>query len=335
MKIDLFTHFVPPALTDFLQDNALGRMAASRWRNIPALIDLDAHFRVMDQFDDYVQIPSLANPAIEAYGTPQQTIEIAQRANDAMAALCASYPERFPSFVASLPMNDPQAAAREAQRAVIELGAAGALVYTNVLGAPLSEPRFRPVFETLARLDHPLWLHPIRGPEHPDYVTEQASAHELWFTFGWPYETAVAMGRLVYSGLFDELPGIRIITHHLGGLVPYLEGKISMGFRQAGEGDLTTNPVAAEAGLERPLREYYRMFYGDTAVNGIDKALDCGLAFFGIEHCVFASDAPFDPNGGAHLIREGMRLIDQLEPAARERIYHRNARGLIPSLQLE
>ena len=332
-KIDLFTHFVPPKFTEFLQSNELGRLASSRWRNIPALIDLDAHFRVMDQFDDYVQVPSIANPAIEAYGSPEQTPEFARRANDAMAELCAAHPDRFPSFVASLPMNNPAASIDEAERAVGELGAAGCLVYTNVLGAPLSEPRFLPVFEKMAELDHPIWLHPIRGPDHPDYATEQQSPHELWFTFGWPYETALAMGRLVYAGLFDRLPGIRIITHHLGGLVPYLEGKIRMGFRQAGEGDLETNPVAAEAGLQGAPADYFRMFYGDTAVNGIARALDCGLEFFGAAHCVFASDAPFDPTGGAHLIREGMRLIDQLEAGVRQRIYADNARALIPSLR--
>jgi aminocarboxymuconate-semialdehyde decarboxylase len=217
---------------------------------------------------------------------------------------------------------------------VTELGAAGVLVYTNVLGAPLSEPRFRPVFAKLAELDHPVWLHPIRGPDRADYPTENQSQHELWFTFGWPYETALAMGRLVYAGLFDELPDIRIITHHLGGLVPYLEGKLSMGFRQAGEGDLETNPVIVEAGLRRPAVDYFRMFYGDTAVNGIGKAFECGLEFFGADHCVFASDAPFDPTGGTHLIREGMRLIDRLEADVRDRIYHRNAATLIPSLQL-
>jgi predicted TIM-barrel fold metal-dependent hydrolase len=332
MKIDLFTHFVPPAFTAFLQGNELGRLASSRWRNIPTLVDIGAHFRTMDLFDDYVQIPSLANPAIEAYGAPDDTPEIARRANDAMAELCAAHRDRFPSFVASLPMNNPDAAAEEAVRAVEQLGAAGALVYTNVLGAPLSEPRFLPVFEALATLDHPVWLHPIRGPEHADYRTEQKSEHELWFTFGWPYETALAMGRLVYAGLFDRLPRLKIITHHLGGLVPYLEGKISMGFRQAGEGDLTTNPVAVEAGLARPAADYFRMFYGDTAVNGIDTALSCGLEFFGAEHCVFASDAPFDPSGGSHLIREAMRLIDGLELEVRDKIYRGNALSLIPSL---
>jgi aminocarboxymuconate-semialdehyde decarboxylase len=334
MKIDLFTHFVPPDFIEYLQTNELGRIAASRWQNIPTLVDIDAHFRTMDLFDDYVQIPSLANPAIEAYGSAQETPAIARRANDAMAELCEKHRDRFPSFVANLPMNNPEAAIDEAQRAVKELGAAGCLLYTNILGAPLSEPRFLPVFEKLAELDHPIWLHPIRGPEHPDYQTEAKSEHELWFTFGWPYETAVAMGRLVYSGLFDRFPGIKLITHHLGGLVPYLEGKISMGFRQAAEGDMTRNPVATEAGLERPLADYFRMFYGDTAVNGIDKALECGLGFFGADHCVFASDAPFDPLGGAHLIRESIRLIDALEPDVQKKIYRQNARALIPSLTI-
>ena len=105
-----------------------------------------------------------------------------------------------------------------------------------------------------------------------------------------------------------------------------------MGFRQAAEGDFDANPVAAEAGLKRPMSDYYRMFYGDTAVNGIDKALECGMAFFGADHCLFASDAPFDPLGGEHLIRESMRLIDGLDEITREKIYSGNARRLIPGL---
>ena len=329
MKIDVFTHFVPPAFAEFVLRTDLGRSAVPRWRNIATLVDLDAHFRLMDEFGDYIQIPSLANPPIEAYAPPAETPEIARAANDAMAEICARHSDRFPAFVANLPMNNPEAAIEEAQRAVGELGAAGCLIYTNVLGAPLSEPRFRPIFDTMAQLDRPVWLHPIRGPERADYPTEARSEHELWFTFGWPYETAVAMGRLVYAGLFDELPGLKIITHHLGGLVPYLEGKISMGFAQAAEGELARNPVAEKAGLRRQPLEYFRMFYADTAVNGVAKALECGLEFFGADNCVFASDAPFDPTGGAHLISESIRLVDALEPDIRAQVFAGNARKLL------
>lgn len=332
MKVDVFNHFAPEGLVDHLLGSESGSAAVSRWRNIPTLVDLDARFRIMDAFDGLVQIPSLPNPPIEALGAPDEAVEIARVANDAMAELCDRHPDRFPSFVASLPMNDIASAVEEAERAVTMLGAAGCLVYSNVLGQPLSRRHFRPVFEIHAELDHPIWIHPIRGPDHPDYLSEPRSEHELWFTFGWSYETALAMGRLVFSGLFDELPRIKVVTHHLGGLVPYLEGKIAMGFRQAVEGDLQSNPVAREAGLEQPPVDYFRMFYGDTAVNGVSRALDCGLEFFGAEHCVFASDAPFDPIGGAHLIRESIRLIDALDADVREKIYSGNACALIPPL---
>lgn len=328
VKIDLFTHFVPPAFVERIANHPIGGPASARWRNIPTLVDLDAHLQLMDEFDDYVQVPCFANPPIEAYGSPAETPELARIANDSLADLCARHRDRFPSFVANLPMNNPSAAVEEAERSVKQLNAAGCLVYSNVLGAPLSAPEFFPVFQKMVELDRPLWIHPIRGPQFADYQSESASEHELWFTFGWPQETSVAMGRLVYSGLFDKLPEIKIITHHLGGTVPYLEGKIAIGFRQAAEGTLDRNPVAVEAGLKRQPVEYFRQFYADTAVNGVRGALNCGLEFFTSDHCVFASDAPFDPSGGAHLIRETIRLIDELEPNQREAIYHRNAKRL-------
>jgi uncharacterized protein len=325
MKIDIFTHFVPRSFADYLAGNELGRMAVPRWQRIPTLVDLDAHLRMMDEFEDYMQVPSLANPPIEALGGPAETPEIARIANDSLADVCDRYRDRFPSFVANLPMNNPEAAVEEAERAVKQLGAGGCLVYSNVLNKPLSDPMFYPVFQKMAQLDRPIWMHPIRGSDHADYRSEKRSEHELWFTFGWPYETAVAMGRLIFAGLFDKLPKIKIITHHLGGLVPYLQGKIEIGFRQAAEGELGRNPVAEEAGLKHAPLDYFRMFYGDTAVNGVAEALECGIKFFTADHCVFASDAPFDPTGGSYLIRAAIRLIDLLDAPAREKIYGGNA----------
>ena len=330
-KIDAFCHFVPATFRAYLERLPSGKIAAERWQRIPALVDLDTRFRIMDAFDGLIQIPSLANPPIEAFGSPTQTPDVARAANDALAELCARHSDRFPSFVANLPMNNPMAAVEEAERAVRQLGAAGCLVYSNVLGAPLSEGAFRPIFEKAVELDCPVWLHPIRGPDTPDYAAESRSEHEIWFTFGWPYETAAAMARLVFSGIFDALPTLKIITHHLGGLVPYLQGKIAIGFRQAGEGQLDVNPVAEEAGLQRPPLDYFRMFYADTAVNGVRSAFECGLSFFGPERCLFASDAPFDPLGGAHLIRENIHMIESADVGAAERakIYHSNTARLL------
>src|SRR5512147_1101972 len=114
-----------------------------RFRDIPALKDLDLRFRIMDRFEDYVQVLTLASPAIEALGAPQDTPELAQLANDGMAELVARYPDRFPGFVASMPMNNPEAALREIDRAITELGATGIQIFSNVNGRPLDEPEFQ------------------------------------------------------------------------------------------------------------------------------------------------------------------------------------------------
>ena len=108
-----------------------------RVRGVPMLYDLDERFRVMDRFDDYQQVLSLASPPIEALGEPEIARELAKAANDGMAELVGKYPNRFPGFVASLPMNAPGALLEEARRAVDELGACGVQVYTNVKGVTL------------------------------------------------------------------------------------------------------------------------------------------------------------------------------------------------------
>src|SRR5207249_10569891 len=82
---------------------------------------------------------------------------------------------------------------------------------------PLSAPEFRPLFRHMAEHDLPVWIHPIRGPQFADYASEKVSENEIWFTFGWPYETTACVTRLIFSGLYDELPGLKIITHHMGG----------------------------------------------------------------------------------------------------------------------
>ncbi|NBP73694.1 MAG: hypothetical protein EBU57_11185 [Alphaproteobacteria bacterium] len=183
----------------------------------------------------------------------------------------------------------------------------------------------------MAELDRPIWIHPIRGPDTADYKTETGSLHELWFTFGWPYETSACMTRLIYSGLFDKLPDIKIITHHFGGMIPFFAEKIGIGFQQIFRGDNEHNPLAEQAGLKQQPKEYFKMFYADTATNGSRAAAQCGLDFFGADHSLFATDAPFDPEGGTMLIRETINAVDGLDidAATREKIYGGNLERLL------
>src|SRR5262249_25436617 len=217
----------------------------------------------------------------------------------------------------------------EIDRAVSELGAKGVQVFTNVAGAPLSDATYRPIFARMVAHDLPVWVHPMRGPQFSDYTTESASENEIWFTFGWPYETTACMTRLIYSGLFDELPQLKVITHHMGGMIPYFAGRIGLGFRQIFFGTSAHNP-GADA-LKRPPAEYFKLLYADTALNGDAPATRCGHAYFGTSQCLFATDAPFDPEQGKRLIAKTIAAVDGLDISAEDhaRIFEGNARALL------
>jgi predicted TIM-barrel fold metal-dependent hydrolase len=102
--------------------------------------------------------------------------------------------------------------ASESKRAIEELGAAGMQIYTNIKGQPLDHPDFEAFFEYMNESGKPIWMHPARGQGFADYQSEDRSEYEIWWTFGWPYETSAAMARLVFSGMFDRYPNLN--CHH-------------------------------------------------------------------------------------------------------------------------
>jgi aminocarboxymuconate-semialdehyde decarboxylase len=332
MKIDLFCHILPQPYFDRMTAiTGRGAYMQKRVREIPVMVDLELRFRMMDLFDDYVQVLSLAAPPLEALGDAATAAGLARVANDSMAEIVAKYPDRFPGFIASMPMNDPDAAVAEIDRAVKDLKAAGIQIYTNVNGTALDDPTFAPLFQRMAELDRPIWLHPTRTASFADYATEPKSKFELWWAFGWPYETSVAMARILFAGCFDRFPNLKIITHHMGGMIPYFAGRIGPGLDQLGvrtdDEDLTVHLKRLK---KRPY-DYFRMFYADTALFGAQHAMECGLRFFGADQVVFASDFPFDPEKGTFNVRETIKDVDGLpiSDADRKKIYEGNARRLL------
>ena len=331
-KIDIFTHIFPERYVSRMQEVAPGwKDVGKRVRGIPMLVDLDVRFKVMDGYEGYQQILSIATPPIEVYASPADAVDLARRANDGMAELVGRYPDRFPGFIASLPMNDPDATMREIDRAIVDLRARGIQIFTNVCGKPIVEPEYLPMFELMAKHDLPIWLHPFRDASFPDYPTEQRSLYEIWWTFGWPYETSVAMSRIVFAGLFDRFPNLKIITHHMGAMAPYFEGRVGPGWDQLGSRTSDEDYTLVLKRLKKRPLDYFKLFYADTAVFGAYEATICGLKFFGVDKVLFASDAPFDPEKGTMYIRETIAILDRLPITTeeRERIYWRNAAKLL------
>ncbi|HSF20222.1 MAG TPA: amidohydrolase family protein [Vicinamibacteria bacterium] len=329
MKIDVFAHVLPARYLEERNRRA-GAAFSSQYRKyssaVPALHDLGVRFRVMDQFDDVVQLLTIAGPNVESITKPADTVELARIANDEMADLVAKYPDRFVGAVACLPMNDIEAALREAERTIEKLGFHGVEIFTDVNGRPVDSPEFLPLYELMVSYDLPVVLHPRRTDQTPDYPGEEKSKYLVYTNFGWPYATSVAMARLAF-GVLVNLPTLKVLTHHGGGMVPYFHKRAQFSW------DLHRAHMDYQSDgrkLEREPLDYYRMFYCDTVLQGNSPALMCALAFFGEDHMLFATDAPYDDRMGERLYRETIASVEAMEIGAdaRKKIYEDNARKL-------
>ena len=326
--IDIYTHIFPDAFYNELTKTSpkLGNIG-QRLRGVKPLFDLDIRFRDMDAAGDgYQQVISLPNPPIEDIVDAGVGLQLARVANDAMADLCARYPGRFPAFAAACCLTDVDGSLREIERAITQLGARGVQTFTNISGKPLDLPEFQPFFAAMAKYDLPIWMHPARtANDFADYTSESKSRYEMWWCFGWPYETSVAMSRLVFSGLYDRHPDISIITHHCGGMIPYYDGRVGPGLEVLGSRTMDEDYSGVLKGLKKPHMDYFRNFYGDTAMFGASNGLHSGVKFFGPDHVVFSTDAPLGP------IRESIAAIDELglSAADKQKIMSGNARRIL------
>jgi aminocarboxymuconate-semialdehyde decarboxylase len=331
-KLDIYNHVMPQKVIDLMREMAPAKGdIVARVGSIPMLRDIPARVRMMDEWPGYRQVLTLANPPIEAIAGPADAAVLARLANEELKRICDGWPDRFPAWVASLPLNNVPAALEEMDRAVAE-GARGIQIFTNVAGRPLDDPEFLPVFERAVEHHRvPIWMHPARGADRPDYPGETKSKYEIWQVLGWPYETSVAMARLVFSGMLDRFPEMKIVTHHLGAMIPYFEGRVGPLWDQLGSRTSDEDYTKLLKGMAKRPVEYFRMFYGDTAVGGSRAAIRCGLEFFGADRVLFASDCPFDPEGGPMFIRDTIKAIDSLGLAEEDRrkIYCCNAHRLL------
>ena len=322
LRIDAYSHIAPPKYRELLR-KAAPQECASMIDTFPPLYDLDHRFRIMDKYD-VVQVITPSWPSVEL-AAPKNAVDLARALNDEMAELVRKYPDRFPAAIASLPMNDMDAALEETDRAIKDLRMRGVLIYTPVADKPLDSPEFMPLYEKMSGYNLPLVIHPMRNPDYPDYRTETVSMYRISNTFGWIYETTTAMTRLVFSGVLEKYPNLKFLTHHCGGMVPFYAERIRQ-FQDLGEmrWDLKYYDRLTKAPLD-----YYKMFYADTALYGNTPALMCGHAFFGADHLLFGIDMPLgDMEFGYRNYRQTINAIDemQISDEDKKKIYVENPR---------
>lgn len=334
-RIDVFCHILPARYeeerwkradkTHFVEHSPshlkFVRGGKAPITNYEILIDLNARFRMMDEFPGYRQVLSVASPPIEAVD-PDDSEYLAMVLNDELAEIVQKYPDRFAGAVCSLPMNKPEAATRELERSLQDLKLAGVQLFSNALGKALDLPEFRPIFEIMAKHDKPILLHPARSRNHPDYLAEKTSRFLVWQVFGWPYESTAAMAHIALSGILDEFPDLRIIVHHTAAMVPFFSGRIAAMYRMFDP--LLTDERGGKP-MTRPVLDYFRKFYGDTSTFTA-ASIECACDFLGTDHVLFGTDAPFDAEGGRASIRESTEAIEKARIGAEDRknIFNRN-----------
>lgn len=284
MVIDAYSHIIPPgysaALEKMIGENKiapLNALYAGEFR-VAGMINVEERFKLMDEVPGVRGVISVTGPFLENIAGPTEAIALARIANDEVAELVARYPDRFIAGLAFLPCNDIESTLREIDRSIKELDLRGIEIGTDINGKPLDSPEFWPIYQKMEQYDLPVFIHPSKNLLFPDYPDETGSKYNISGTIGWPHATSMAMLRLAHSGVLEKYPGIKFVTHHAGGTIPHLAKRIEGAGRHA---------------LPKPLTDYLRLFYNDTAVQGNIPNLMSARAFFGAEHLLFGTDFPF------------------------------------------
>lgn len=312
------------ALEEHFNEAALAHYSAAAERNLDPgfwrsaarrLFDLaDQRIADMDDHGIDVQVLSLTSPGIQAELDPVVARQAAQRVNDQLAEAIEKHPDRLAGF-AALPMPDPAHAAAELTRTVTELGFRGGLINGHTGGRYLDEPDYQPFWEAVAELDVPVYLHPANSFDRWHVLADYpALAGPAW---GWGAEVASHALRLIFSGLFDRFPTVRIILGHMGEGLPYWTTRLDSRWAVANKHGRT---------LERAPSDYIQ----DNVIvttSGVchPPALRCAIDTVGIDHVMFSADYPMENLAEAVTFLHNAPLTTD----EREKIAHRNARRLL------
>jgi predicted TIM-barrel fold metal-dependent hydrolase len=251
-----------------------------------AITDLDYRISQMNKFGIDKQILSLAGPTLDDLPSNvpvEEFNKIYKAGNEGIAKIAENSRGRFKG-IATVSLLDVQAAVEETERSVKELGLLGVQVLSNVRGKPLDLPEFEPFYAKVSQLGCGLWIHPAYIRTIYDWMNDEYNMNMM---MGWGIDTALATFRIFRSGILERQPGLKIITHHLGTLIPLMAGRIN-GFVM-GQGKNGNPPPP----LKKTPIEYLKMFYVDTAEGMWKPAMDLAYSFYGSSHILFGTDYPW------------------------------------------
>jgi predicted TIM-barrel fold metal-dependent hydrolase len=275
-------------------------------RLMPKHMDVEAKLADMDSAGIGMAALSINDPGPELFG--KEGPAVARLVNDAIGGVAKAHPGRFFGLMV-LPLQDMDASLLEMERCAGKLGMKGVLLYSNLAGAFPDEERFRPMFEQAQRLDLPVLLHPAYPMTY-----EATKGYEMATMLGLMFDTTIALGRIILSGILDQYPNLKLVCPHVGGALPYLVGRM----------DHQTMVLKRGADkIRKPPSEYLKQVWFDT-VSPIGLAVKYGIDFAGAEKMLFSTDHPWvDPKIILGVVK-GLNLT----PAVEAKVMGGNARAL-------
>lgn len=257
-------------------------------------------------------------------GDAAAQLVMARAINDNMARIMEDSKGKLLA-IGNVPLEGFESGGRqEMERAINTLGLKGINIPTNLKGKPVDLPEFRPFWAQAALINIPVYIHPNDPAGHTDRSYE--AEYDLIHNFGWPFETALILSRLVFSGIIESYPNLKVVSHHLGGgMIPFFWGRINETYEP--------NNQEKRIGrvLPKPLLDYFSQFYYDTAVGGSAAAIRCAYEVFGADRLIFATDDPWGPGTGESRLASYPRVIRSLglPKAANKKIFEDNARRVL------
>lgn len=282
MKIDAFSHILTPNYYQKMLEIDPHIPEKFPFLKIKALTDLQ--FRLNNWPAKHLkQVIAFANLNAEDFVNSDLAAKLVYQANDELATIVEQNNDKFQAGVGMLAMNNISESINIIHEIASSKNLVGAQIFTRHLGKSIADPQFRPVLVEAANYNVPLWLHPVFDNRKPDNN----------LVFSWEYELSQAMLQLVESDIFEECPNLKILVHHAGAMVPFFSGRI-------------------DHIVDQQHAEDFKNFYVDTAILGNTPALQLTLDYFGINHVLFGSDAPFGvaPVGADELVSKAIDKLD-------------------------
>jgi aminocarboxymuconate-semialdehyde decarboxylase len=317
--VDFSAHFISrDALGGILETNRYYGPDRKRFQlpYPPQNSDPNTRIQLMDRYGVDMQMLSQTTPVLLGFGAADAA-KICGLSNDGIAEMCEKHPTRFVG-AAIVSLLDVGTALDELDRAVRDLGLRCVTIATNQNGKGLDSSEYDPFYAKVVGYDIPIFLHPTHWGSYP--LVDMDNGWRMMQVFGWPFDTTQAVWRLIFGGVLDRFPKLKIVTHHLGAMFPYFSHRVARNVKSF-----------LQDGLERPYSEYWKQIYGDTALDGTTEAFPLGYSFFGGDHMLFGTDYPFGPEAGEAFVRDNLAGIKAMTIPQddKERILGENAKKLL------